>query len=156
MDFRIVTIEAGRVVFEGRPSEAVYNPIGTVHGGFAATLLDSACGCVVHSMLGEGQSYTTLELKVAYHRPIKADTGPVYAEGKIISMGRRAAWAEARLTDAAGRLYATATSSLLICPLLFTFPLLITTSNSIQHLNINPLPPPLSLLLSTQFILQCK
>jgi len=114
MDFSIVTIEAGRVVFEGRPSEAVYNPIGTVHGGFAATLLDSACGCVVHSMLGEGQSYTTLELKVAYHRPIKADTGPVYAEGKIISIGRRAAWAEARLTDAAGRLYATATSSLLI------------------------------------------
>ncbi len=114
LDFGIVTIEAGRVVFEGRPSEAVYNPIGTVHGGFAATLLDSACGCVVHSMLSEGQSYTTLELKVAYHRPIKADTGPVYAEGKIVSLGRRAAWAEARLSDAAGRLYATATSSLLI------------------------------------------
>ena len=114
MDFGIVVLEAGRVVFEGRPSEAVYNPIGTVHGGYAATLLDSACGCVVHSMLNEGQSYTTLELKVAYHRAIKADTGPVYAEGKIVSLGRRAAWAEARLTDAAGRLYATATSSLLI------------------------------------------
>lgn len=114
MNFSLVTLEAGRVVFEGRPSEAVYNPIGTVHGGYAATLLDSACGCVVHSMLGEGQSYTTLELKVAYHRAIKADTGPVYAEGKILSMGRRAAFVEAKLTDAAGRLYASATSSLLI------------------------------------------
>ena len=114
MNFSIVTLEAGRVVFEGRPSEAVYNPIGTVHGGYAATLLDSACGCVVHSMLGDGQSYTTLELKVAYHRAIRAETGPVFAEGKIVSLGRRAAFAEARLTDAAGRLYASATSSLLI------------------------------------------
>lgn len=114
LDFNVLEIEAGRVVFEGRPSLAVYNPIGTVHGGFAATLLDSACGCAVHSLLEEGQSYTTLELKVAYHKAITVETGPVRAEGKILSLGRRAAFAEARLTDAAGRLHASATSSLLV------------------------------------------
>jgi uncharacterized protein (TIGR00369 family) len=114
LDFNVLEIEAGRVVFEGRPSLAVYNPIGTVHGGFAATLLDSACGCAVHSLLEEGQSYTTLELKVSYHKAITVETGPVRAEGKILSLGRRAAFAEARLTDAAGRLHASATSSLLV------------------------------------------
>jgi len=114
MGFTVVEIEEGRVVFGGHPDESVYNPIGTVHGGYAATLLDSAVGCAVHSVLKAGQGYTTLELKVAYHRPMTKDTGPVRAEGKVIQAGRRAAFAEGRITDEQGRLYATATSTLLV------------------------------------------
>ena len=114
LDFDLVEVEKGRVVFEGTPSRRVYNPLGTVHGGYAATLLDSATGCAVHTMLAEGQGYTTLELKVAYHKAMTEETGPVRAEGKVVTMGRRAAFAEARLTDASGRLYATATSTLLV------------------------------------------
>ena len=114
MDFRVTELEEGRVVFEGDPDERVYNPIGTVHGGFAATLLDSACGCAVHSRLDPTQGYTTLELKVAYHKAMTAETGEVFAEGRVVSVGRRAAFAEATLKDAAGRLYASATSTLLV------------------------------------------
>ncbi len=112
--FALVEAEEGRVVFEGVPDHHAYNPIGTVHGGYAATLLDSACGCAVHSRLSAEQAYTTLELKVAYHRAIRADTGLVRAEGVVMSFGRRAAFAEARLTDSQGRLCASATSSLLV------------------------------------------
>jgi len=114
LGFNVVELEEGRVVFGGHPDESVYNPIGTVHGGYAATLLDSAVGCAVHSALKAGQGYTTLELKVAYHRPMTKDTGPVRAEGKVIQVGRRAAFAEGRITDLEGRLYATATSTLLV------------------------------------------
>jgi len=114
LGFTAIELEEGRVVFGGDPDERVYNPIGTVHGGYAATLLDSAVGCAVHSTLKAGQGYTTLELKVAYHRPLTKDTGPVRAEGKVIQVGRRAAFAEGRITDDKGRLYATATSTLLV------------------------------------------
>ena len=114
LGFSLVEIEEGRTVFSGTPGPEAYNPIGTVHGGYAATLLDSACGCAVHSMLRAGQGYTTLELKVAYHKAMTAKTGPVRAEGKVVTLGRRAAFAEARLTDAAGTLLASATSTLLV------------------------------------------
>jgi uncharacterized protein (TIGR00369 family) len=114
LGFTVLEMEEGRVVFGGAPDERVYNPLGTVHGGYAATLLDSAVGCAVHSTLQAGQGYTTLELKVAYHRPMTKDTGPVRAEGRVVKAGRRAAFAEGRLTDAQGRLYATATSTLLV------------------------------------------
>jgi uncharacterized protein (TIGR00369 family) len=114
LGFRMTELEAGRVVFEATPDEHLYNPIGAVHGGFAATLLDSATGCAVHSRLKAGQGFTTLELKVAYHRPITKATGPVRAEGTVTQLGRRAAFAEARLTDGAGRLLASATSTLLV------------------------------------------
>lgn len=114
LGFRVAELEEGRVVFAGTPGQEVYNPIGTVHGGYAATLLDSACGCAVHSWLEAGQGYTTLELKVAYHRAMTSQTGEVFAEGKVVSLGRRAAFAEATLKDAEGRLYASATSSLLV------------------------------------------
>jgi uncharacterized protein (TIGR00369 family) len=114
LDFQLVEVEEGRAVFEGTPDLHAYNPINTVHGGYAATLLDSACGCAVHSKLAAGQTYTTLELKVAYHKAMTTKTGLVRAEGKVVSFGRRAAFAEARLTDANGRLYATATSTLLV------------------------------------------
>ena len=114
LDFEFVEIEEGRAVFEGLPGEHAYNPIGTVHGGYAATLLDSACGCAVHSRLTARQAYTTLELKVAYHKAITRDTGLMRAEGRTVSLGRRAAFAEAKLTDTNGRLYASATSTLLV------------------------------------------
>jgi uncharacterized protein (TIGR00369 family) len=114
LGFSVVELEEGRVVFGGHPDESVYNPIGTVHGGYAATLLDSAVGCAVHSSLKAGQGYTTLELKVAYHRAITNDTGPVEAVGKVTSFGRRVAFSEAQLTDANGRLLASATSTLLV------------------------------------------
>ncbi len=114
LDIRGVEFEPGRVVFEGTPDERVYNPIGSVHGGYAATLLDSALGCAVHSRLAPGQAYTTLELKIAYHRALTKDSGTVRAEGKVVSIGRRAAFAEGRLTDAQGRLCASATSTLLV------------------------------------------
>jgi uncharacterized protein (TIGR00369 family) len=114
LQFRLVEVDDGRVVFAGVPGTHVYNPIGTVHGGYAATLLDSACGCAVHSKLGPAQSYTTLELKVAYHKAMTAGTGEVRAEGRVVTIGRRTAFAEARITDADGRLYASATSTLLV------------------------------------------
>lgn len=117
MGFALVEIEEGHAVFEGHPSRSVYNPIGSVHGGYAATLLDSACGCAVHSRLSADQGYTTLELKVAYHRPLTDVSGPVRAEGSIVSIGRRTAFAQGRLIDRDGRLCATATSTLLIFPI---------------------------------------
>jgi uncharacterized protein (TIGR00369 family) len=114
LDFRCVEVSEGRAVFEGAPGPETYNPMGTVHGGYAATLLDSACGIATVTRLQEGQSMTTLELKVAYHRAMTADTGKVRAEGVVISMGRRVAFVEAKLTDAEGRLLASATSTLLV------------------------------------------
>lgn len=114
LDFSLVEIEVGKAVFAGIPGIHAYNPIGIVHGGYAATMLDSACGCAVHASLSAAQSYTTLELKVAYHKAMTKDTGPVRAEGRVITIGRRTAFAEAKLTDANGRLYASATSTLLV------------------------------------------
>jgi len=114
LKFSLVEIAEGLAVFEGLPGQHVYNPIGMVHGGYMAALLDSACGCAVHSRLSATQAYTTLELKVAYHRKITAETGVVRAEGRVMTFGRRAAFAEAKLTDAQGRLCASATSTLLI------------------------------------------
>lgn len=114
LQFALVEVERGRAVFAGTPGDHAYNPIGMVHGGYAATLLDSACGCAVHSCLSETQMYTTLELKVAYHKAVTRDTGPLRAEGHVVSIGRRAAFAEATLKDDQGRLYASATSTLLL------------------------------------------
>lgn len=117
LEFALIELERGRVVFEGSPTRKVFNPIGSVHGGYAATLLDSACGCAVHSSLPAGQGYTTLELKVAYHRALSDQSGPVRAEGKLVTLGRRVAFSEARLVDAEGRLCASATSTLLVFPI---------------------------------------
>jgi uncharacterized protein (TIGR00369 family) len=114
LQFDLVEVAKGRALFRGTPGQHAYNPIGVIHGGYAATLLDSALGCAVHTCLAAGQAYTTLELKVAYHKALTRDTGPVEAEGKVLTIGRRVAFAEARLVDAQGRLYATATSTLLV------------------------------------------
>lgn len=114
LDFDLVEIDKGRAVFAGVPGDHAYNPIGSVHGGYAATLLDSACGCAVHSLLDANQGYTTLELKIVYHKAMRRDTGQVRAEGSVITIGRRVAFAEAKLVDSEGRLYASATSTLLV------------------------------------------
>ncbi len=104
----------GFAVFSGTPGEHAYNPLGTVHGGYASTLLDSACGCAVHTKMTNEQVYTTLELKVSFHKALNKNSGEVKAEGKVISIGRRAAFAEARLVGADGQLFASATSTCLI------------------------------------------
>ena len=114
LGFTLEEVEEGRAVFALEPAEFHYNPIGMVHGGVAATLLDSAMGCAVQSRLGAGQGYTTLEMKVNLLRALTMDTGPVRCEGTVIHLGRTTALAEARLTDAAGRVLAHATSTCLI------------------------------------------
>lgn len=114
MDTWITEVSEGRVVFACEPAEYHYNPLGTVHGGVMATLLDSALGCAVQSLLPAGTTYTTLELKVNYLRPVTVKTGTIYAEGKTIHLGGRIATAEARLTDATGKLYAHATTTCII------------------------------------------
>jgi len=114
MGFDIEEVGEGRVVFGVQPQEYHYNPIGVVHGGLAATLLDSAMGCAVHSLLPEGRAYTTLELKVNFVRPLKHDVGRVRAIGKVIHMGGKVATAEGSLVDAAGKLYAHGTTTCLL------------------------------------------
>lgn len=117
MDFAISEVGPGRVVFEVEPQEFHYNPIGSIHGGLAATLLDSAMGCAIHSLLPEGRAYTTLELKVNYVRGMSRGTGRVQAIGKVIHLGGRVATAEGRIEDAKGKLYAHGTTTCLLLEL---------------------------------------
>ena len=114
MGFRGVEAECGRAVFELEPGPQHYNPIGSVHGGIALTLLDSAMGCAVHTLLEAGVGYTTLELKTNFVRPITAETGLVRCEGVVVHPGSRVATAEGRVTDAAGKLLAHGTATCLI------------------------------------------
>jgi uncharacterized protein (TIGR00369 family) len=111
-----VEVSQGRALFEAQPSARFYNPMGTVHGGWITTMLDSAMGFAVHSMLKAGQTYTTIELKMNFVRPIFEQTGIVRCEGKIVHSGSRLATAEARLTDAAGKLLAHGSSTCMIIP----------------------------------------
>ena len=106
--------EPGFVVFHSTPGFRHYNPIGSVHGGYAAILLDSAMGLAVHSMLPRGTGYTTLEFKISFIRGMTKDTGVVRSEGCTLNVGRRAATAEARITDSKGRLLAHATTTCLV------------------------------------------
>lgn len=114
LSFHPVHAEAGRVVVEGQPDRKVHNPMGSVHGGYAATLLDTACGLAAHTTLGPGRAHTTLELKVSYIRGLTDKCGTVRATGTVVSAGRRVAFCEATLEDEQGRLCATATSTLLL------------------------------------------
>ena len=114
LQFDLLEVGDGQVVFAGTPGAHAYNPIGSIHGGYAATLLDSACGCAVHTRLSATQAYTTLELKISYLRGMSEQTGVVRAEGRVISVGRRVAFAEAKLVDTQGRILATASSTLLV------------------------------------------
>jgi uncharacterized protein (TIGR00369 family) len=116
LKFELVKVEHGRAVFEGVPEFAFYNPIGVVHGGYAATLLDSCMGCAVHAGLPAGQAYTTLEFKINFVRAMTDKTGRVRAEGRVIHPGNRAATAEGNLYDARGKLLAHATTTCLIFP----------------------------------------
>jgi uncharacterized protein (TIGR00369 family) len=114
LGFTVASVQPGRVVFEFTPAEFQYNPIGSVHGGVYATMCDSACGCVVHSMLPAGAGYTSQDLSIKFLRPVTAATGTLQCEGTIIHLGSRTALAQASLTDSQGKLYAHATSSCLI------------------------------------------
>ena len=117
MDFMLVEVEPGRAVFQGRPALPFYNPLGSVHGGWFATLLDSALGCAVHSALPAGKAYTTLEFKVNLVRALSERVPLVRAVGTAVHVGSQVATAEARLVDAEGRLYAHASTTCLVFPL---------------------------------------
>ena len=114
LDFCLIRVEPGHAVFQGRPGLAHYNPLGSVHGGWFATLLDSAVGCAVHSTLPPGKGYTTLELKLNLVRALDERVPLVRAEGRVLHGGRQVATAEGRLVGHDGRLYAHATTTCLI------------------------------------------
>ena len=112
-----VTIERGHIVFEGAPSSRFYNPMGTVHGGWLATLLDTVMGCAVHTTLAPGQFYTTLEMKIVYVKAVFEKTGTLRAEGTLLHAGSRVASAEGKIYDAAGTLIAHGSETCLITQL---------------------------------------
>lgn len=115
LDFMLVEVGEGRAVFQGKPGPAHLNPLGTIHGGWYATLLDSALGCAVHTMMPPGRGYTTAELGVNLVRAINTQKAPrIRAEGKVLHCGRQLATAEARLYGPDGTLYAHATTTCLV------------------------------------------
>jgi uncharacterized protein (TIGR00369 family) len=116
MNMRPVAVEVGKVTFTCDPNESHYNPIGTVHGGLVCTLLDSVLGCAVQTTLPKGQGYTSLEIKISYLRPVRADTGQLTAVGIATKPGSRAAFADGTVHDSHGKLIATASSTLLVFP----------------------------------------
>lgn len=117
MNFALVEVEEGRAVFRGLPGAQHLNPLGGVHGGWAATVMDSALGCCVHTLLERGEAYSTAEMKINYTRPITLQTGIVTCEGKVVHKGRTMAVSEARLVDAQGRLLAFGTETCAIFPM---------------------------------------
>lgn len=117
LDYVLSEASEGFAVFEGEPQEFHYNPIGTVHGGVAATLLDSAMGCAVHTTLPQGMGYGTVQLNVHLVRPITKESGRLHCEGRVIHSGRQMATAEATLTGADGRVYAHGTTTCVVFPL---------------------------------------
>jgi uncharacterized protein (TIGR00369 family) len=114
MGFRLVEVEEGRAVFTVEPGEQHCNGIGIAHGGLAATLLDSATGCAINTMMPAGRIFTTLEMKVNYVRPLTSKTGEVRCEARVIHVGGRTATAEGRVTDASGKLYAHGTATCML------------------------------------------
>jgi uncharacterized protein (TIGR00369 family) len=117
MNLEAVSAEVGRVEFRCTPDESHYNPIGTVHGGFVCTVLDSVLGCATQTTLPKGQGYTSLEIKVNYLRGLSSDSGELTAVGRVTKPGKRAAFAEGEVRDSEGRLVATASSTLLVFPI---------------------------------------
>ena len=114
LGFSLVEIEEGVAVFECEPDESAYNPIGVVHGGLVCTLADSAAGCAVHSTLGPGQGYTSIDIAVSYLRPVTVDSGMLRAVGRVTKRGRRVAFAGVEVLDGTHSVVATATSSCLV------------------------------------------
>ncbi|MGN6770343.1 MAG: PaaI family thioesterase [Rhizobiaceae bacterium] len=111
LNFALTEVAEGRAVFHGLPNENHLNPLGTVHGGWAASILDSALGCAVHTTLSEGEAYATVEFKVNLTRPITPQTGEVVCEGRVIHRGRTLAVSEATLKDGNGKLLAMGTET---------------------------------------------
>lgn len=116
LGFALVEVDSGRAVFEGDTGPHLLNPLGIVHGGFALTLIDSACGCACHTLMPAGVGYTTVETKVNFTRGLPADAGRVRCEGRVINAGRQIVTAEANLRDPQGRLIAHGTSTLMVLP----------------------------------------
>jgi len=114
MNFDLVEVGEGLAVFEGEPNDKVLNPMGVVHGGWVLTLIDSACGAAGHTTLPPGVGYGTLETKANMVRPISPATGKLRAEGRVLTQGRTIITSEAKVTDAAGKLYAHGTSTCMI------------------------------------------
>ena len=114
MGFGLIEVGDGAAVFEGEPFADLLNPLGTIHGGWALTLIDSAAGCAAHSTLAPGYGYTTIETKVNFARPISPDSGKVRAEGRVITAGRRIIATDARISDSRGRILAHGTSTLMV------------------------------------------
>jgi uncharacterized protein (TIGR00369 family) len=114
MDFCLVDVALGRAIFQGTPQLKHYNPLGSVHGGWYATLLDSAVGCAVHTMMPMGRAYTTAQLSVNIVRAASSKSGPLRAIGSVVHCGRQLATAEGRIVDAEGKLYAHATTTCLV------------------------------------------
>jgi uncharacterized protein (TIGR00369 family) len=116
-DMILYRVELGVAIFQGTPGFRFYNPLGTVHGGWISTLLDSCMGCAIHTRLEPGQAFTTAELKINFVRPIFEKTGPLRAEGRVIHFGRQIATSEGKLVDESGKLYAHGTTTCLIFPM---------------------------------------
>ena len=114
MNMRLVEVEEGRAVFAVEPDERHYNGLGIAHGGLAATLLDSALGCAINTLMPAGRVFTTLEMKINYVRPMRRETGEVRCEAEVLHAGSRVATAEGRLVDAAGKLYAHGTATCML------------------------------------------
>jgi uncharacterized protein (TIGR00369 family) len=117
MDMTLTAVTRGTATFVCRPNESHYNPIGSVHGGFVCTVLDSAAGCAVQTTLPAGVGYTSLEIKVNYLRAVTTTTGPLTAVGTVVKPGSRVAFAQAVITDSENRVVATASSTLLVFPI---------------------------------------
>jgi uncharacterized protein (TIGR00369 family) len=111
LDFRLVEVDEGRVVFTAQATAAHHNTTGYAHGGFTAALLDSALGCAINTLAQDGKVYTTLELKINYIRPITTDVGPLRCEARALHVGRRVGMAEGRVVDSTGKLYAHGTTT---------------------------------------------
>lgn len=111
---RLIEIEEGRAVFEGTPTSAFFNPLGSIHGGWTAGIMDSAMACAVHSLLNPGQGYTTLEFRVHLVRAVMPSVGKLFCEGRIVHRGGQVATSEGYLRDASGKLYAHGTETCLI------------------------------------------
>jgi uncharacterized protein (TIGR00369 family) len=114
MNFRLVEVSEGHAVFSVKPDERHYNGIGIVHGGLAATLLDSALGCAINTMMPPGRIFTTLEMKINYVRPLRRETGEVRCEASVLHVGARVATAEGRIVDQGGKLYAHGTATCML------------------------------------------
>lgn len=114
MNFRLVEVSEGRAVFVVEPDERHYNGLGIAHGGLAATLLDSALGCAINTMMPPGRIFTTLEMKINYVRPMKRETGEVRCEAGVLHVGRTVATAKGRIVDAGGKLYAHGTATCML------------------------------------------